>query len=81
MPLQQVMSEGEKMPARWGFRLALVVAAATLIAQGNSVAGRLSPGPTVRAPEIQSAVWINGGPTSLAGLHGRVVLIEFWTHG
>ena len=69
------------MRARWGFRLALVVAAATLMGQGNSVAGRLSPGPAVRTPELQSPVWINGGPTSLAGLHGRVVLIEFWTHG
>ena len=66
---------------RWGFRLALVVAVATLIANGNSMAERLTPGAATPAPEIQSSVWINGGPTSLAALHGRVVLVEFWTYG
>jgi len=69
------------MRARWGSRLVFVVAAATVLAQGISMAGRLSPGPATRAPEIQSAVWVNGEPTSLASLHGRVVLVEFWTYG
>jgi hypothetical protein len=69
------------MRARWGFRLALVVAAATFLAPGNSMAGRLSPGSATRAPEIESPVWFNGGPASLAALHGRVVLVEFWTYG
>jgi hypothetical protein len=81
MLLQQVSGEGGMMQARWGFRLALAVTAATVLAQGNSMAGRLSPGSATQAPEIQSAVWINGGPTSLADLHGRVVLVEFWTYG
>src|SRR5690242_12899290 len=31
------------------------------------------------APEISSGVWINSEPLTLKGLHGRVVLIEFWT--
>ena len=31
------------------------------------------------APEISSGVWINSEPLMLRSLHGRVVLIEFWT--
>jgi len=69
------------MRACWGFQLALVVAVGTLMAQGNSMAGRVIPGAATPAPEIQSSVWINGEPTSLAVQRGRVVLVEFWTYG
>ncbi len=69
------------MRVRWGVRLALVVAVATLIAVVNSRAGQPIVGPATPAPEIQSSVWINGGPTSLAALRGKVVLVEFWTYG
>lgn len=31
------------------------------------------------APELASGVWINSEPLTLKSLHGRVVLIEFWT--
>jgi thiol-disulfide isomerase/thioredoxin len=31
------------------------------------------------APEISSGLWINSEPVTLKSLHGRVVLIEFWT--
>jgi thiol-disulfide isomerase/thioredoxin len=31
------------------------------------------------APEISSGQWINSEPLTLKSLHGRVVLIEFWT--
>ncbi len=31
------------------------------------------------APEIASGEWINSEPITLKSLHGRVVLIEFWT--
>jgi len=31
------------------------------------------------APELSSGVWINSAPLTLKSLHGRVVLIEFWT--
>ena len=33
------------------------------------------------APEIIGGPWINSEPLSLAGLRGRVVLVEFWTYG
>ena len=33
------------------------------------------------APEIAGRPWINGGPLTLEGLRGRVVLVEFWTYG
>jgi thiol-disulfide isomerase/thioredoxin len=31
------------------------------------------------APEISGGHWINSEPLTLKSLHGRVVLIEFWT--
>ena len=31
------------------------------------------------APEISNGTWINSEPLTLNSLHGRVVLIEFWT--
>jgi len=31
------------------------------------------------APEISNGMWINAEPLTLKSLHGRVVLIEFWT--
>lgn len=43
-------------------------------------AGRLIPVGQA-APEITGGPWINSAPLSLAGLRGRVVLVEFWTYG
>lgn len=50
--------------------------------------GRMIPSRTVvteskapAAPEISSGLWINSEPLTLKSLHGRVVLIEFWTFG
>lgn len=33
------------------------------------------------APDIAGAHWINSMPLTIAGLKGRVVLVEFWTYG
>ena len=33
------------------------------------------------APELSGGDWINSQPLTLTKLHGRVVLIEFWTFG
>ncbi len=42
-------------------------------------AARVRVGPA--APEITGGPWVNSEPLSLAGLRGRVVLVEFWTYG
>lgn len=33
------------------------------------------------APELAEGKWINSSPLTLAGLKGRVVLVDFWTFG
>ncbi|HEY7785083.1 MAG TPA: peptide-methionine (R)-S-oxide reductase MsrB [Pyrinomonadaceae bacterium] len=33
------------------------------------------------APEFAPGMWINSEPLTMKGLHGRVVLVEFWTFG
>ena len=32
-------------------------------------------------PELNNEVWLNSEPLKLADLHGKVVLVEFWTFG
>jgi hypothetical protein len=34
-----------------------------------------------RAPELTGDRWIGSAPLTMAGLRGRVVLVEFWTYG
>ena len=37
---------------------------------------------TVRAPEFPPGLeWFNTPPLSLADLHGKLVLLDFWTYG
>ena len=33
------------------------------------------------APELTGGPWINSEPLSMERLRGRVVYVEFWTHG
>jgi hypothetical protein len=33
------------------------------------------------APDIAAGPWINSTPLNMAGLRGRVILVEFWTYG
>ena len=63
---------------RYGLGLAL---AAMLLLGGwdSAVAVGLRVG--TPAPEIAGAPWINSAPLTMAGLRGRVVLVEFWTYG
>ena len=32
-------------------------------------------------PELHNEVWLNSAPLKLADLHGKVVIVEFWTYG
>ncbi|GIK41504.1 MAG: hypothetical protein BroJett011_53370 [Chloroflexota bacterium] len=34
-----------------------------------------------RPPELFNEVWLNSNPLKLADLHGKVVIVEFWTFG
>jgi hypothetical protein len=34
-----------------------------------------------KAPEFTGEHWLNSRPLTIAGLQGRVVLVEFWTYG
>ena len=34
-----------------------------------------------QAPELSGDNWLNSKPLTIAGLRGRVVLVEFWTYG
>ena len=37
---------------------------------------------TVRAPEFPLDLeWFNSRPLSLADLHGKLVILDFWTYG
>jgi len=37
-----------------------------------------TPPPAPQLPEINAAYWLNSEPLTLAGLRGKVVLLEFW---
>jgi len=60
--------------------LALAVVLLTAVAAAVSPAGA-QPRPGVAAPDVTGGPWINSRPLTLAGLRGRVVLVEFWTYG
>ena len=65
--------------------LALCAAVLLLAAPGPATGPGAAAGRQVRvgqaAPEITGGPWINSEPLSLAGLRGRVVVVEFWTYG
>ena len=65
-------------------RARLIVVAALL---GAAVVGGIAAaaGPALSlgqpAPDVAGDRWINSEPLTMAGLRGRVVLVEFWTYG
>ena len=64
------------MRTRW---LGLGLAVALALALAPPAPGQPQPGAV--APDITGAPWINSAPLTMAGLRGRVVLVEFWTYG
>jgi hypothetical protein len=59
---------------RW---LALAVALLAVVGSARAQVPRAGSG----APEVSGGPWVNSAPLTLAGLRGRVVLVEFWTYG
>jgi hypothetical protein len=47
-------------------------------AQQETLAGLSALG---QPPELFNEVWLNSEPLKLADLHGKVVIVEFWTFG
>jgi thiol-disulfide isomerase/thioredoxin len=58
----------------------IVVVAQCLVIASLAVSG-VQAGVGMRAPEISGQTWLNSEPLMLAGLKGKVVLLEFWTYG
>ncbi|HET7342962.1 MAG TPA: hypothetical protein VFL90_15970 [Methylomirabilota bacterium] len=46
-----------------------------------AAAAGAQPRPGGAAPDVAGGPWINSAPLTLAGLRGRVVLVDFWTYG
>ena len=59
-------------------KIALVLAF-TAILPGSAGGQALRLGAS--APDVAGGPWIGSTPLTIAGLRGRVVLVEFWTHG
>jgi hypothetical protein len=57
----------------------LLAATGPLTGPGDAAGRQVRVGQA--APEITGGPWINSEPLSLAGLRGRVVMVEFWTYG
>ena len=59
------------LPAALGVLLALLL----------SGPGASGLGPGAPAPELRGEAWLNSPPLRLAGLRGKVVLLDMWTFG
>jgi hypothetical protein len=58
--------------------LAMGLGAGVLAGRGAAAAGAIG----APAPDIAGGgPWIGSAPLTMAGLRGRVVLVEFWTYG
>src|SRR5262245_17473908 len=81
--LQAVAGLGPRRPRRacglWNRALVLAVFLVVGPVNGPAAAQALRIG--APAPEVAGERWINGGPLTMQGLRGRVVLVEFWTFG
>ena len=67
--------------------LVLILAVCLASTRGRVFHASLLDTPNVRAPElpppgenVSGTTWINSSPLTMAGLHGKVVLIDFWEY-
>ena len=60
---------------------ATMVQALVAILVAGIVFSKAYAGVGMPAPEITGHNWLNSAPLALAGLKGKVVLLEFWTFG
>ena len=63
---------------RW-LAVSVVMGALLVGSVGGTTGEAVAPGRV--APELVAGAWINSAPLTMAGLRGRVVLVEFWTYG
>jgi hypothetical protein len=63
-------------PLTLWFLIGIAAAAWLILPNGGSAISAGKP-----APEITGKHWLNSKPLTIAGLKGRVVLVEFWTYG
>ena len=54
---------------------------AGLVVTGGAWRVTAQPQTGQTAPDLTGGPWINSDPLTLAGLRGRVILVEFWTYG
>jgi hypothetical protein len=61
----------------------LAVAGAILALLGAGAPGAGAPALRIGqpAPDVAGGPWIGSEPLTIEALRGRVVLVEFWTHG
>ena len=55
--------------------------AVTRLSHGSGGSVLVAESKSAAAPEFAPGAWINSEPLTIKGLHGRVVLVEFWTFG
>ena len=65
-------------PAAWMMALGLLAAP---VGAAPPAGAQTGPRAGQAAPEVTGGPWINSAPLSMAGLRGRVVVVEFWTFG
>ena len=62
-------------------KIAALLGPATIFLLSGGMFSTVAEGVGMPAPEISGQSWLNSEPLRLAGLKGKVVLVEFWTFG